>query len=170
MACCLVGTKPLNKLHWNIKWNSYIFIQENVVCEMAAILSLPQCVKKEQFGFIVIPPLQRSRKGGIQVSHCPSVHLSIRLWHNCVHSVTSTSLAGSISYLHILLSNFRRCVAWGGWGGGGGGGGYSQNAGVVVVLVQLEEFFLWWYIFFMQMQSRHPFPLSFSMISWSNIS
>ena len=30
-------------------WNSNIFIQEkafeNVVCEMAAILSLPQCVK-----------------------------------------------------------------------------------------------------------------------------
>ena len=38
----------LNKLQWNLKWNSYIFIQENalgnVVCEMAAILSWPQCV------------------------------------------------------------------------------------------------------------------------------
>ena len=38
-----------NKLQWNFDQNSYIFIQENafenVVCEMAAILSLPQCVK-----------------------------------------------------------------------------------------------------------------------------
>ena len=30
---------------------------------------------------------------------------------NRVHSVSSTVLAGSISYLHTLSSNFRRCVA-----------------------------------------------------------
>ena len=39
----------MNKLRWNLKRNSYIFIQENafenIVCEMAAILSRPQCVK-----------------------------------------------------------------------------------------------------------------------------
>ena len=38
-----------NKFHWNLKRNSYIFIQENafenVICEMAAISSRPQCVK-----------------------------------------------------------------------------------------------------------------------------
>ena len=38
-----------NKLQWNFSWNSNIFIQENalenVVCEMASILSRPQCVK-----------------------------------------------------------------------------------------------------------------------------
>ena len=61
MACRLVGAKPLsepmpivnwalmNKLQWNFSQNSNIFIQENafesVVCEMAAILSRPQCVK-----------------------------------------------------------------------------------------------------------------------------
>ena len=37
-----------NKLQWNFNRNSNIFIQENalenVVCEMASILSLPQCV------------------------------------------------------------------------------------------------------------------------------
>ena len=37
-----------NKLQWNFNRNSNIFIQENafesVVCEMAAILSRPQCV------------------------------------------------------------------------------------------------------------------------------
>ena len=38
-----------NKFQWNLNQNQYIFIQENafesVVCEMAAILSQPQCVK-----------------------------------------------------------------------------------------------------------------------------
>ena len=38
-----------NKLQWNFNRNSNIFIQENalqnVVCEMASILSRPQCVK-----------------------------------------------------------------------------------------------------------------------------
>ena len=45
----LIGTLALrNKLQWNFNRNSNIFIQENafesVVCETAAILSLPQCV------------------------------------------------------------------------------------------------------------------------------
>ena len=61
MACRLAGAKPLsepmlgnccldprNKLQWHLNRNSYIFIQENafenVVWEMAAILSRPQCV------------------------------------------------------------------------------------------------------------------------------
>ena len=38
-----------NTFQWNVIWNSNVFIQENVVenfvCEMAAILSRPQCVK-----------------------------------------------------------------------------------------------------------------------------
>ena len=62
MACRLDGAKPLsepcwnivnstlrNKLQWTFNRNSNIFIQENVlenvVCEMASILSRPQCVK-----------------------------------------------------------------------------------------------------------------------------
>ena len=62
MACRLDGAKPLsepmmeyrnwtlrNKFQWNSNRNSYIFIQENalenVVCEVAFILSRPQCVK-----------------------------------------------------------------------------------------------------------------------------
>ena len=54
LACCLVGWNivnwtPRNKLQWNFNPNSYIFIQENVfqnvICKMAAILSLPQCDK-----------------------------------------------------------------------------------------------------------------------------
>ena len=37
-----------NNLHWNFNQDTYIFIQKNafesIVCELAAILSLPQCV------------------------------------------------------------------------------------------------------------------------------
>ena len=40
---------------------------------------------------------------------CPSVHLSVRP-SSRVRSVTPTVLVGSISYLYILSSNFRRCV------------------------------------------------------------
>ena len=55
-------------------------------------------------------PLQRSWKGGILVSPCSSVRLSV-CGQNRVRSVSSTLLIRSISYLHILSSNFRRCVA-----------------------------------------------------------
>ena len=61
MACRLVGTKSLfepmmeysisklkNKIQWNLNRNLNIFIHKNafeiVVCEIAAILSQPQCV------------------------------------------------------------------------------------------------------------------------------
>ena len=47
---------------------------------------------------------------GITLSVCPSVRLSV-CGQNRVRSVSSTILIGSISYLHILSSNFRRCVA-----------------------------------------------------------
>ena len=46
----------MNKFQWNFNQNFNIFIQENafesVVCEMAAMLSRPQCVKRgnEQYG------------------------------------------------------------------------------------------------------------------------
>ena len=66
------------------------------------------CVRK--MSFLLYPLLQRSWKGGILVSPCPSVRLSV-CGQNRVHSVSSTILIGSISYLHILSSNFRRCVA-----------------------------------------------------------
>ena len=45
-----------NKLHWNFNRNSNIFIQENalesVVCEMATILSRPQCVNVRVFAMM----------------------------------------------------------------------------------------------------------------------
>ena len=45
----------------------------------------------------------------VLVSPYPSVRLSV-CGQNRVGSVSSTILVGSISYLHILSSNFRRCV------------------------------------------------------------
>ena len=62
---------------------------------------------------LIIPPIQRSWKGVILVSRCPSVCPSVRpsvCGQNRVRSVSSTILAESISYLHISSSNFRRCV------------------------------------------------------------
>ena len=44
-----VNSDLRNKFQWNIKQNSYIFIQENAfenVCETTAILSLPQRVNE----------------------------------------------------------------------------------------------------------------------------
>ena len=61
--------------------------------------------------------LEQSWKGGILVSRHPSVPLSVCpsvcpsiCGQNCVCSVSSAILAGSILYLHILSGNFRWCV------------------------------------------------------------
>ena len=47
----VVNRTLVNKFQWNLKRNSYIFSQENafenVVCEMAVILSGSYCVKKK---------------------------------------------------------------------------------------------------------------------------
>ena len=47
-----------------------------------------------------------SIRPSVRPSICPSVSPA-----SCVHSVAPTALVGSISYLYILPSNFRRCVA-----------------------------------------------------------
>ena len=46
---------------------------------------------------------------GFTLSVCPSARLSV-CGQNRVRSVSSTICIGSISYLHILSNNFRRCV------------------------------------------------------------
>ena len=50
----IVSSTIRNKLQWNVNRNWCIFIQENafenVVCEMSAILSRPQCVKQRISG------------------------------------------------------------------------------------------------------------------------
>ena len=47
---------------------------------------------------------------GFTLSVCPSVRVSV-CGQNLVRSVSSTILAGSISYLHILSTNFRKRIA-----------------------------------------------------------
>ena len=65
----------------------------------------------DKFLHLIIPPTSTKLKApGILVSPCRSVRLSI-CGQNRVRSVSSTILIGSISYLHILSTNFRRCVA-----------------------------------------------------------
>ena len=62
---------------------------------------------------VFIPPASKKVERGYAVftlSICLSVHVSICA-QNCVRSVSSTILVGSSSYLHILSSNFRRCVS-----------------------------------------------------------
>ena len=48
-----------NKIQWNLNRNSYIYINENAfqnaVCEMAAILSWPQCVNNSIFVVSTVP-------------------------------------------------------------------------------------------------------------------
>ena len=78
-------------------------VKTNLSCPLTILLGKWEAV-------FLYPLLQRSWKGGILVSRCPSVCPSV-YGQNHVRSVTSTILARSISYLHILLSNFRRCVA-----------------------------------------------------------
>ena len=70
--------------------------------------------------FFIMPPTQRSWRG-VLVSPCPSFRTDGRVrpsvclsicGQNHICSVSSTILAGSMLYLHILSSNFRRCVVW----------------------------------------------------------
>ena len=56
---------------------------------------------------LAIPPTSTKLNGGIYWFHL--VRLSV-CGQNRVHSVSSTILVRSISYLQILSSNFRRCV------------------------------------------------------------
>ena len=94
MDCHLVSTKPLsdqcwnivkwivrNKFRWNLNRNSYIFVQgnafENVVCNMAATFSQPQCVNITyiwQSGDILI-------SGYIFQYYCMSISLMHFKWY-----------------------------------------------------------------------------------------
>ena len=84
-----------NKLQWNFNWNSNIFIQENafekVVCEMAAILSRPQCVNPLHVEFF---------KGNIKM------HSVI---YSCLHTDNTgswiLSLCKTRSYLFYIVND-----------------------------------------------------------------
>ena len=52
-AIVLIGPLGTTRLQWDFNQNANIFIHENafenIVCEMAAILFRPQCVKKSKY-------------------------------------------------------------------------------------------------------------------------
>ena len=106
---------------WYFHWFSY-HMQRNMHMSLvpfwAQALSDYTCMPQDHFTgpgeILLYPALQRSWKEDIQVSPCPSVRTSVRLsvcGQNRIRSISSTILIGSISYLHILSSSFRRCVA-----------------------------------------------------------
>ena len=114
MAWCHTATSHYLNQCWPRPLPSYsITRRQRVKCQpvlnrgLLMLLILPP--------LYLYPLLQQSWKGGILVSLVrlsvrPSVRLSV-CGQNRVRSVSSTILIGSISYLHILSSNFRRCVA-----------------------------------------------------------
>ena len=80
-------------------------------------LRWPRVARRSNVSLVIIPPASTKLKGGY-TGFTSSVRLFSRLYvcpsvcgQNRVHSVTSTILSGSISYLHILSTNFMRCVA-----------------------------------------------------------
>ena len=69
-------------------------------------------VERENIYLLIIPPALTKLKGeytGFTLSVCPSIRLSA-CGQNRICSVSSSRLVGSISYLHILSSNFKSCV------------------------------------------------------------
>ena len=85
-------------------WRIYFyFFQSHWASEQLAIVAIGMNSSHviSRWELLLYPPLQRSWKGGILVSPCPSVRLSV-CGQNRVRSVSSTILIGSISYLHIL--------------------------------------------------------------------
>ena len=94
-------------LHYVCLWNVIL-----VICMAIQLIwfdLILWCHKLYCSQIFYTPPLQQSWRGVILVSPCLSVRLSV-CGQNRVRAVCSTILDGSISYLHILSSNFR-CVA-----------------------------------------------------------
>ena len=85
--------RPSSGILWTVKW---YLIQWHLI--MFHSLST----------MLFIPLAQQS---WVTLSVCPSDRLSV-CGQNGVRSVSSTILARSISYLHIISTNFKRCVAF----------------------------------------------------------
>ena len=117
----LPGESGLFLTHWGLvtPFGDIDLGQHWLICKMTNSYQF-QCIKEVQHqlrmhphpGSLLYPPLQCSWGGytGFTLSVCPYVRLSV-CGQNRVRSVSSTILVGFISYLHILSSNFRRCVA-----------------------------------------------------------
>ena len=158
-------------LLYNLCYRDELTSQSVVVAHRLLLTHWPLgCMQVIVQGYFYTPT-QRSCGGyiGFTPSVCQSICPSVRPTSR-VHSVVPTVLVGSIWYLHILSSNFRRCVMCKeNWIFGIflkfvtltmssfdliwceslpwvniGRRGVSQNAGVLVVLVQTR--FTNWYL------------------------
>ena len=74
----IVNWSIMNKLQWNFNQNYNIFIQgnvfESVVCEMASILSRPQCVIGLCLGWLLIKEKLLSSNICIKYCTCDDIH------------------------------------------------------------------------------------------------
>ena len=115
MACRLIGAKPLSEpmLEYCLfgPWgtnllifnrNSYIFIQENVfknvVCETAAILSRPQCVKVKSFLLIWRSGRFHQRVPYLQISCRDLTHCDDVIMRAIASQITSLTIVYSTVY------------------------------------------------------------------------
>ena len=104
----VVNSNLRNKLQWNLKRNSCIFIQENafqnVVCEMASILCRPQCVNA--FGTITFSVPQMIK----YVSMLPKIYSSYIIL-SCLDKIVSI-LTVNIPILNAARSSSATMLFW----------------------------------------------------------
>ena len=114
-----------NKVQWNFNRNSNIFIQENafqnVVCEMASILSRPQCVS--QCGLLQIGPLRTHfSEIWIEIQSFSSIKMHLKMspakwWPFCPEEMSWRNSRSIVGFDYPYSSR--------GWGWGGGGWGWG---------------------------------------------
>ena len=97
----IVNWNLRNKLQWNLKRNSYIFIQENafenVVWKMAAILSRPQCVNEQ-----ILTNVSFTRKQSIVETEREFLKGAIYI-HYRAHEVFRIALFAANTGLFIIM-------------------------------------------------------------------
>ena len=94
----LIGPLGRNKLQWNLKRNSYIFIQENafenLVLKMAAILFRPQCVK--QTHCVAWSRFLNHRRWAILIDRC----LEHKQWKSVYTSMSKLDKLGKAYFVN----------------------------------------------------------------------
>ena len=101
---------------WNHKmWSTLVQVMASCWMQLSHYSNRCWFVVSDVLWHIYTPRFYEVERGVywyhlVRLSVRPSVRLSV-CGQNRVRSVSSTILIGSISYLHILSSNFRRCVA-----------------------------------------------------------
>ena len=103
-----------NKLQWNFNWNLNIFIQENafehVICEMASILSWPQCFNPLWPNNVILP------SGNKQLPKPLMTHTNGILWHSAeIDLVASMPWYLSLKWVWNYISKITATFSRGQW-------------------------------------------------------